>query len=321
MKRINMYDKATLKRFSDQVKDATVRAFHDTAYSGVVLEQHLIQVDPTVLERQYPELAFMNSGIEANNSGGYAQAVQTLRIMEQGSFSTAGDRTTSKGKISISAEQGMIKVTEKEAFSDWTDTDLRQAALGNINLMDRLLGAANKVYMQEIDYAGLLGVDANEGLLNHSLFAAEASTYDSTTATGVQMYNEVSELITDQWNAVSNIGAFKADRVIFPFSVMNRLNATLLKEEAGSETVMAALIKNFPSVTFLSSHRAESVGGQRVMVAFSASSEGLIFRLPQPLMIGEIFKVSSFKSAVDYKYRIAGLDVLEPLAARIMTGF
>lgn len=320
MNRINLYDQKSLERLSTAGAEA-LRAFADTAYSGIVLERDLTQVDPRVLERRYPELAFMNSGIEANNTGGFADAIQTLRLQEQGSFTVAKGSTTAKGKISIAGEDGLIKVTEKAAYSEWTKTDLEQALLGRINLMDRLLGAANKVYQREIDYAGLLGVDANEGLLNHSLFAAEASTYDSTTATGVQMYDEVSELITDQWNAVNNIPEFMADRVIFPISVMNRLNAKMVKEEAGSKSVLAALRENFPSVTFLATQRAESVGGQRVMVAFSTNSEGLIFRLPVPLTIGEIVKTGSFESKVDYMYRLAGLDVLEPLAARIMTGF
>lgn len=321
MKRINLYDQKSLERLQAAGSEA-IRAFlKDSAYSGIVLERDLTQVDPRVLERRFPELAFVNSGIEANNIGGFSDAVQTMRIQELGSFTVAGASTTAKGKISIAAETGTIKVTEKEAYSEWTTTDVEKAALGRFNLIDRVLGAADKVYKREIDYAGLLGVDANEGLLNHSLFSAEASTYDSTTATGVQMYDEVSELITDQWNAVSNIAEFKADRVIFPLSVMNRLNAKMLKEETGSKTVLGALQENFPTVTFLASQRAESVGGQRVMVAFSSNSEGLVFRLPVPLTIGEIIKTGSFSAKVDYMYRIAGLDVLEPLAARIMTGF
>jgi hypothetical protein len=46
----------------------------------------------------------------------------------------------------------------------------------------------------------------------------------------------------------------------------------------------------------------------------------MVMRIPQPLTIGEIVRRGSFNHAVDYKYRIAGLDVLEDSAARILTG-
>ena len=46
----------------------------------------------------------------------------------------------------------------------------------------------------------------------------------------------------------------------------------------------------------------------------------MIMRIPQPLTIGEIIKVGSFDFHVDSKYRIAGLDVLENTAGRLLTG-
>lgn len=325
MKKINLYDSASLKRLEASYNAALASArkvmAKDSAYSGIVLERDLVQVDPRVLERRSPELAFMNSGIQADNTGGYAQQIQTKRIQELGDFTKSSDISQPKGKISIAAEQGTLNVSEYEAGSDWTDTDVRQAAMGNINLMDSLLSAANKVYMRKIDTAGLIGLDGNEGLLNNSLFTSEASSVDSTSATGEQMYGEVAELITDQWNGAVNIPEFMADRVILPISVMNRLNSTLLKSESGSKTVLAAIQENFRTVTFLSSHRAESVSATRVMVAFSSNSEGLIFRLPLPLQIGEVVKLGSFNFHVDYKFRLGGLDVLEPAACRLMTGF
>ena len=43
-------------------------------------------------------------------------------------------------------------------------------------------------------------------------------------------------------------------------------------------------------------------------------------RIPVPLTVGEIVKMSSFDFRVDSKYRIAGLDILEDSGGRILTG-
>ena len=316
MKIGNLYDIDSFKAFLDSGKK---KEFLDS-YTGTVLARNLTAVDPKVFEKKYPELSFVNSGIEANNLGGYAQRIQSLRILELGGFKTAGDASGNKGKISLTAEDSFIKVIEREAESNWTDTQIKQAEMQGINLVSDYITTHNKIYLREIDEVGYVGVGTQKGLLNFAGFTSGAASNTVENLTAQQMYDEIAELITDQWNGVYNTAEYKANRVDMPVSVYNVYAKVMLNTANGSYTVLKALQDNFAGVTFTATFRAESVGGTSVTVAYNNSNEAMIMRIPQPLTIGEIIKVGSFDFHVDSKYRIAGLDVLENTAGRLLTG-
>ena len=55
-------------------------------------------------------------------------------------------------------------------------------------------------------------------------------------------------------------------------------------------------------------------------VAYSNNPEVMQMRIPVPLTISEIVKVSGFDYRVDSKYSIGGLDILESTGGYILTG-
>jgi len=136
------------------------------------------------------------------------------------------------------------------------------------------------------------------------------------------MYSDISSLINDQWAAVNNTPEYKANRVTMPVYVMNALQSTILNSAAGSSSVLKALQDNFPDVQFLATYRADDAvsDGVSATVAYSNNPESMVMRIPVPLTVGEIIQTSSFKYTIESKYRIAGLDVLENTAGRILTG-
>jgi hypothetical protein len=327
MKIGQLYNLASFERLgatgsSQAFKDQCAKAvaphigFADASYAGNVLARNLTHVDPQIFEKKYPELTFVSSGIEADNSGGAAQKIQSLRINDQGGFSNAGDRDSNKGKVSIFSEDSDILVIEREAESDWTDTQLAQAAMQNINLVSKLVEAHNR-----IGYLGKIGISGSVGLLNFG-FTSSAGTGAIATLTAQEMYDDISDLITSQHNAVNNTPEYMATRVDMPNYVLNRLQKTILNTAAGSSSVLRALQANFPGVTFRGTFRADNAGGAGVShtVAYTPSNEAMKMRIPQPLTVGEIIKKGSFDFHVDSKYRVAGLDVLESTAGYILTG-
>lgn len=319
MKIGHLYNLDSFKAFMDSAKKP---GFADV-YAGTVLARNLTAVDPRLFEKKFPELTFVNSGVQADNSGGYARRIQSLRVIDLGGFTTSGDASGNKGRISLMAEDSFLKVIVREADSVWTDDEIKESELQNINLVQRYVQAHNSAYMREIDQIGLLGGVAGigTGLLNHSGFTATGAGGAIETLTAQQMYDAVAGLITDQFNAVNNTPEYMADRVIMPVDVMNKLNVTILNSAAGSSTVLRALQDNFGGVQFLASFRAVNTGaGVSATVAFSSSEEVMKMRIPVPLTIGEIIKQGSFDYKVDSKYRIAGLDVLENTGGRILTG-
>lgn len=318
MKIGNLYNLESVKRFQDSAK----RPGFTDAYAGTVLARQLTAIDPQIFEKQYPELAFVGSGIDADNSGGYVQRIQSLRKRMQGSFKTAGDLSGNKGKITLAGEDSSILVLERTAESDWSETEIKQAELQNINLPSDYITAHNEIYLREVDEIGYLGTGDHEGLLNYSSFSTVAATGAIGTLTAQQMYDDIAELLTTQWAAVNNTPAYKASRVDMPIYVLNTLMVTILNTAAGPASVYNALTANFPGVSFQGTFRADDAGGAGVShtVAYSNNREAMKMRIPVPLTIGEIVKRGSFDYHVDSMYRIAGLDVLENTAGYILTG-
>lgn len=312
-----LYDLDRFKSFKDS---ASAKGFKDSA-SGVNLARNLTAINPKVFEKKYPELSFVNSGITVDNTGGYARRIQSLRVEEQGDFTDSSDLNSGKGRISLSAEDTFIKVFPKEAHSLWSDDEIEEASLGNVNLVQRYLATHNKVYNQKVDQIGYLGHNGQEGLLNYSGFVTGAATGAIGTLTAQQMYDDIAGLITDQRNAVNNTPEYSCNRVVMPVYVMNKLAVQMLDTTSGNSTVLRALQDNFPDIDFVTSFRAADTGaGASATVAYSTNEDSMVMRIPVRLTIGEIVKQTSFNYRVDSKFRIAGLDVLEDTSGRILTG-
>lgn len=318
MKIDNLYNLKSFTKFCDSHK---AKGFTDAA-SGIVLSRQLEMIDPTIFEVKYPSLAFMNTGIEANNTGGVAEQITSLRKRGQGSFAVAGDASDNRGVITRAREKSYINVTEGSAHSKWTDTDIQRAKEANENLPADFISTANEIYQREIDETGLVGRFGTEGLLNHSSFTAAAAsdTIANLLAVSAQsVYDEIAAWINAQWNAVNNIPEYMADTVVMPISIMNTISSAILNSAAGEASILTALKRNFPGVKFVSSFRAESVSSTKRAAVFSSNRQAMVMRIPQPLTVSEIIKVSGFDYRVDYKYRVAGLDVLEPAGGIIRT--
>lgn len=291
-----------------------------TDANGILLGKQLTHVDPKIFQKLYPDNIFLNSGISIDNSGGYSNQIQKLRISEKGGFRDANDRGSNKGLISLDGEAATIGVIERIATINYSNTEIEQAKLGKYNLVERLLGATDKIYRQEIDEILAVGNTLNKGLLNYAGFTADSGTAITEISTGTSDFDQIAGLIIDQWNGVNNTNGYMANRVIMPVRVLNILSAKKWNTVSSEKSVMQVLKDAFPSVTFMSSWRNELVGATSVTIAYSTSEDAMSNRIPLPLLIGETIKDGSFSYKADATYRIAGLDVHENKAGRIVTG-
>lgn len=289
--------------------------------SGAVLARSLTHVDPKILEKKYPELTFVNSGIDADSSGGYSARIQSLRLINHGGFSTAGDVSSNKGKISLSAEDNYLTVIERQSHSNWSDTEIQQAGIGGINLPQNYIAAHNKAYLRELDEIGLVGLEGSGGgLFNNKLFKSSVASGSIISMSGTDAYDEFAEMITAQWNSVNNTPEYKANRVITTVEALNSLQTKILGTTAESgKSVLAALQANFPGVTFSSSFRANNGVDPSYTAIYSDSSDVMKMRIPLALRFGKIYE-QGFTFTIDSKYRIAGLDILESAGGRILRG-
>lgn len=288
--------------------------------NGILLGKQLTHVDPKIFQKLYPDNIFLNSGISIDNSGGFSNQIQKLRISEKGGFRDANDRGSNKGLISLDGEAATIGVIERTATINYSDTEIEQAKLGNYNLVERLLGATDKIYRQEIDEILAVGNTLNKGLLNYAGFTADTGSTITTVSLGTSDFDQIASLITDQWNGVNNTNGYMANKIVMPTRVMNILSSKKWSAVSSEKSVMQVLKEAFPSVTFMSSWRNELVGATSVTIAYSTSEDAMSNRIPLPLLIGKTVPDGSFGYRADAKYRIAGLDVHENKAGRIATG-
>ena len=287
--------------------------------SGILLAQHLTKVDPKVFQKLYPDNVFLNSGLTIDTTGGLADTIKKVRVSAKGSFSDSSNRGNNKGLISLDGESDSIGVIARESTIEYTDDEIEKAKLGNYNLVEKLLSAVDEVYRKEIDEAIATGTSHNKGLLNHAGFVVNSASV-ITGMTGVQMYDAIATLIIDQWNGVNNTNGYMADKVMLPTKVMNTLASKKWKEDTSEKSVLTVLKESFPSVQFLSSWRANKVGNVSVTACYSSNENGIVVRIPQPLVIGKTVSQGSFGYRADAKYRVAGIDVAETKACRLLVG-
>jgi hypothetical protein len=292
---------------------------------GIILARNLEHVSAEIFTQEFAGLTFLNQGIAVNNEGGYATSIRKLKLRTEGGFRESGSNTNTTGKITLSGEDDSIPVFTKEGESDWSEIELKQAELENINLPSRFFEGHAELYNREIDDIGYLGqvrTDGSQkttGLLNYSGFTSESAVKTAAASTGEELFDEIAQLITSQWAGVLNVDSYKADRVVMPSSVYNTCSVKILNSAGSEMSVLRALQSNFPTVTFGLTTKSEDVGGDSVTVAFSSNRRAIQFRLPVPLNVSSVDQ-RGFKYYVESYFGLAGLDVIEDDAAQILTG-
>lgn len=315
-----------VKSFEDAAAYAK-KSFKDAG--GIILARNLEHVSAEIFTQEFSGLTFLNQGIVVNNEGGYSTSIKKLKLAVEGGFRESGNNTNTSGKITLSGEDDSIPVFTMEGESDWSEIELKQAELQNINLPSRFFEGHAELYNRKIDDLGYLGQTRTDGtqktlgLLNYG-WTSDAATTTAELSTGAELYDEIATLITSQWAGVLNVETYMADRVVMPARVYNVCTTKILNSAGSEMNVMQALRANFPTVTFGLTTKSDTVanGGKMVAstcVAFSSNRRAMQFRAPIPLNVSSVDQ-RGFKYYVESYFAVAGLDVIESGAAQILTG-
>jgi len=140
---------------------------------GIILARNLEHVSAEIFTQEFAGLTFLQQGIAVNNEGGYATSIRKLKLRTEGGFRESGSNTNATGKITLSGEDDSIPVFTMEGESDWSEIELKQAELENINLPSRFFEGHAELYNRKIDDLGFVGqvrTDGSQkttGLLNY----------------------------------------------------------------------------------------------------------------------------------------------------------
>jgi hypothetical protein len=318
-----LYD---VKSFEDKAAHAK-RFFKDAG--GIILARNLEHVSAEVFTQEFAGLTFLNQGVVVNNEGGYATSIKKLKLAVEGGFRESGTNTNTTGKITLSGEDDSISVFTMEGESDWSEIELKQAELQNINLPSRFFEGHAELYNRKIDDLGFIGqvrtdgTQKTTGLLTFG-WATDAAANTADALTGAELYQEIADFIIRQWTGVLNVETYKADRVVLPSRVYNIATSKILNSAGSEMSVMRALAVNFPEVTFGMTTKADTVanGGNlanSTAVAFSSNRRAIQMRIPIPLNVSSVDQ-RGFKYYVESFCGVAGLDVIEEDSAQTLTG-
>lgn len=328
-----------MKTNFDRIKSLyDIRSFEDKAAfakahfkdaGGIILARNLEHVSAEVFTQEFAGLTFLNQGVAVNNEGGYATSIKKLKLAVEGGFRESGTNTNTTGKITLSGEDDSIPVFTMEGESDWSEVELKQAELQNINLPSRFFEGHAELYNRKIDDLGYIGhvrTDGSQkttGLLNYG-WDNDTAAGLAATLTGQELYDELADLITNQWAQVLNVETYMADRVVMPARVYNVATTKILNSAGSEMNVMQALRANFPTVTFGLTTKSDTVSNGGVLanpitVAFSSNRRAMQMRIPVPLNVSSVDQ-RGFKYYVESYFGVAGLDVIEQDSARTLTG-
>ena len=326
IKKRNPFALYDIKSFEDKAMHAK-RNFKDAG--GIILARNLEHVSAEIFTQEFAGLTFLNQGIDVNNEGGYSTSILKLKLAVEGGFRESGTNTNATGKITLAGENDSIPVFTLEGESDWSEIELKQAELQNINLPSRYFEGHAELYNRKIDDLGYIGQTRTDGtakttgLLTHG-WATDAAAATAEASTGPALYNEISDLIIRQWTGVLNVESYKADHVVMPSRVYNVCTSKILNTAGSEMSVLKALQANYPGMTFGMTTKADTVanGGNlaaSTVVAFSGNRRAMQMRIPVPLNVSSVDQ-RGFKYFVESFFAVAGLDVIETDAAQTLTG-
>lgn len=293
------------------------QGFKDAA--GIALSRNNEYIDPTMFSLEYPELIIPSVGFLADNSGGFADTVRSLRSRAIGSYREAGSKANNIGNITMSADTSIIRVHSYSADSEWSEFEMRKAASQGRSLQSEYFDGHKQIYAETIEDLSWNGTDGASGVFySYGAHVAAGGTY--ATGTGVDRFNYISDFIDQQRSLTNNIRGYYANVCVLPTAVYNNAVRELIDGANGSNiTVMGMLQKAYPEISFKTSVRCDDIGGLQAMALFSTNPQAAKLRIPMPLEFSAIEK-RLFNYEVASQFSFAGVDVLESRSGMIVVG-
>jgi len=303
LKAVALYDYNSLLYASEQVSKVL------DGQNGAFVRENLIQLSRKIHQFIPNGITFNQLGIMVDNTGGYANAIKSLRLSYNGDFKKAGTSSNTNGKISVGGDTDLIPVDAYEAESDYSVTELNQARLENRNLQSELFKAHQDKYLRKLDEL------IYNKLTTYAGFTKEDSTKEWEDMTDEELSDTLRNLVIKQRNAVS-IG-YEADVLVVPKALKLRCESSDYKA-LGDLTISEKLAKTL-GVRLVGTDKLKGAGkgGKDLAIAISSNEESMIIRIPKRLGISPVSRFGN-KFYFEGSFRVAGLDILEDGAGYIL---
>ena len=303
MKAIDLYDYQSFETaIKTQVEDGQQGAF---------VKENLIELSKKIHTFVPYDVTFQQIGFNVDTSGGWANAVKSLRVVGEGGFKKSGTSSQTLGKISIGGDTNLIKIEGYEAESDYTVAELNQAKMENRNLPQELMRVHQMKYLR---------------LLNELIFGKLANNddYDRDTApnkwktmTDEELSNTLRNVVINQRNNVSS--AYEANVLLVPKDLKLRCDSSDYK--ALTDLTISEKLAKTLGVKLVGSHLLSGVGAgdSDVAIALSNNEESAVIRLPKKFGVSPTHRIGNRFYFESY-FRVGGVDILEAKSGLVLEG-
>lgn len=293
----NNYTKPSLQRVSEQHIDlaekridSRIRHLRELGYRQDAItftRNQLETLESTIYDVLYanPLDAFRMLPLNTSEPAGATQS--SYRMIERlGAAKVVGDGAQDRPKIDVDMTKTTLNVIEVGSSYSWTVGSVEAGGIQDFNyVLDVARASAESIALAHNEYAlvGGSGVDGGDATVTGFLNDGNVNDATLTLAdwnpvpTGAEAYATVTDVIHQVITQSS--GRHRATNLDMSVYCYNQCAKTLLNATT-SQTVLAALMQNYPGITFEMSASLDGRGtaGVDLMIAYQRSSANAEYR-------------------------------------------
>jgi hypothetical protein len=277
-------------QLADKRIDSRIQHLREIGYRQDAItftRNQLETLESTIYDVLYanPLDAFRMLPLNTSEPAGATQS--SYRMIERlGAAKVVGDGAQDRPKIDVDMTKTTLNVVEFGSSYSWTVGNVEQGGIQDFNyVVDVARASAESIALAHNEYAlvGGSGVDGGDaavtGFLNNAAVADATLTLAdwAPAPTGAEAYATITDLIHTVITQSS--GRHRATNVELSVFAYNVVAKTLLNATT-SQTVLAALMQNYPGVTFTMSASCDGrgTGGVDLLVAYERSAANAEYR-------------------------------------------
>lgn len=303
---------------------------------GSYLEQELTEILPDILKQQYPDKPALTV-FDVRNEGALAKVLIRKIKGYEGKHTREHENkeNPTKGKITVAYDQTGMRIEEESASSDYKEIDLLRAAAYGDPLDSSLIEAHDESYKTCVDEIAWVGIrdDKNNliqpGLFNRTDVDTDLSanvTAAWSTATGIQMYNDIQSMFTKIAGKANGIASLLPTHLATSAEVAARLMSTPYAVTANNIVLTPVsvweMIKQNTTIKTLvaTKHAKNLVATNKDMTClFNPARSNMSLYIPQPLKFSEVFK-RGFSYEFESMFRVAGVGINQKFSFAYLKG-
>ena len=293
------------------------------------VESTLTHVEAKVYEKQYRHIVYQDIVPVSNEAGEGATSITYYSIDGATMGKFIGDNAIDVPLSDISTEQHIVPVALGAVGYQYSDEELRQAALLNRPLPQMKANLTMRGFEEHAQRVCFVG-DATkglEGLLNNTNVPSASvvnpgSGTDWASKTAAQILFDINSLFGQVFETTKEVE--KPDTLILPTAQWSFIASTPRSDNSDT-TILSYVVQNSPyiksadDIKSLSELKGAGAAATDRMMVYTKDIDKVVFHIPMPFRIEQpVRKTIGWK--VPAVYKLSGVEFRFPLSAAYADG-